>query len=75
MFLAVLSDRHRDPQYKFFNSVERAIACCNQFMQDNMAHPENIEKLDMAKHGNYLFLTYPEGDFATVIEIEIEVDD
>ncbi len=69
-FVTYCHDRHVDPEIKVFSDYIDAVEYARTFMKDNMAHPENIEER-LFTDGYEIYLSYPEGDHAFVIETEV----
>lgn len=67
LFVANCIDRHIDPVIEVFDTPEKAIEFCKEFMKANTSYPESIEENDIdgwIYHANYSC----EGDHVYVTE-------
>lgn len=71
LWLSVVRDRHTDPEYRAFASVERAVEWTRQRFAELVLHPDAIEEDEI--DGWALALSYGEdGDAAEVVPLKVD---
>jgi hypothetical protein len=71
VYVAYLHDRHIDPEIRVFADRDTAIQATRQWMNEMMAHPEQI--VEERVEGYELLLRYAgESDHAFVVTREVE---
>lgn len=69
-YLVVVNDRHTDPAYYLFDSLDAAIARARQEAQENARHPDSIEEEQI--EDTEFFLRYSvEGDYVAVVKLAL----
>lgn len=72
VYVAMICDRHTDPEPSVFTTPEAAIGYARAEVQDYARHPESIEEHEPPDGWLYYATWSNEGDSAWVLERELD---
>jgi hypothetical protein len=72
VYVAMINDRHADPEPKVFSTAEAAINYARSWAQDHALHPSDFAESDVEDWLYYASYSASEGDSVWVVERTID---